>query len=1469
MRERRDCRGVRVSWGVILAVVILAALALTVTAGADTGHEHQWTYSVENNFSSATIHASCACSATGQAVLSAPSASDQVYDGTEKMAMLSGSIEGVDLSSLSISYTGKVTGGHPVNAGHYVASVAFGNETANVAFDIAPKEEMSAIFLDMDSMFVYTGSEIIPDVTVYDGAIVLERGVDYTLSLSKNIHAGTAEIHVFFANNYSGHKEGTFTILPQSVTSPRVVLEYDETVYDGQAKTPSVVVYNDAGSLIPAEAYEVVYSDNVYAGTASVSITNVVNGDYSINYGDTFTINQRTLTVDVADHTIIRGHAVPTFTCEINGLAAGDALVAQPQLSCTADGKTPGNYDISVSNTLAVTRGGTDVTDNYDIDIQTGTLMVLERVDVTTLGTVTAPSDLRYTGGVFPQFVTVDLVFGSYTLQEGVDYELEYRHVDEGVHDGFLEVGEYVVTVTGMGDYQGQIMELFTVDRGIPTGYTVPSGITATYGDRLSSIALPSDSEGEWQWKNGNATVGNAGQGLHVATYVPNDTKHWSPVDVAVSIAVEKALPQYTTPTDLEAEYGDTLADVTLPAGFSWMAPESTVVGEVGEHDFYVVYTPDDTDNYFPVGYIEVTVRVTREINASDVWVDGTLIYNGSAQSPTVTVTSDVTYLITGNTAVDAGSYELTVYGTGYYTGSVTCDWSIGKATPVYATPAGLSAVYGDRLESVSLPDGFHWQGDTSASVGAAGVNVFYVTYVPEDPRNYETVTDIAVSVQVSRASASFIAPTANWLTYDGTEQALIEGGVAVGGTLLYSLNEDGPFTAHIPTAKDAGEYTVWYKVEGDENHMDSGVSSLSVTIDTYMLTDADVQVEREVPYNGSIQSPKITIDPDVTYDITGHRASEVGSYVLILTGTGNYSGQISRNWAITKADPTYTVPAKITAYFGDTLGDVKLPEGFSWQLPDDTSVGAVGSYAFLLTYTPSSTDNYNTITDIPVILSVEPKPISDVTVTLVGGLIYNGERQTQEFVISPVGGHEVTYIVLGNKATDVGIYTMTLTGTGNFTGSTDITYTIAPNTEKIDPLTPANVKSSHKDDIEEVKDSIRGTEAKEKWADVIAKCDELLARIAAVEKAIEEIKAIVDGVDEDAVSMGDKEKLQYADLAAKELLSTDNLTEAQRAELEALREKAKELLADAEKKEASIRALENLLAKYQLETVKSSDRIDIENILRNVKELLDNAPSGSEEQRLLTQMTEFGNSLIARIEEAHAAVNTDAVTAAKVITAANATLQDKDKLEKACADLESALAKYSGNYTDGEKTAIEAELARIKALLEVLINAGRVQDMIDALPGADKVTPDLEDANNSYEEAKDAYDKLTDAEKNYVDSSRLDSLLTALTDYRILEGNDGIWKHGSKKPLEFKTNGLTKKLTGITVDGAPLTADDYTATAEGGISIAASYLKTLKKGDHSISILYTDGEADGQFTVKASLLWLWILLILLLLLLA
>ena len=75
-------------------------------------------------------------------------------------------------------------------------------------------------------------------------------------------------------------------------------------------------------------------------------------------------------------------------------------------------------------------------------------------------------------------------------------------------------------------------------------------------------------------------------------------------------------------------------------------------------------------------------------------------------------------------------------------------------------------------------------------------------------------------------------APTAiEGLVYTGSEQELVNAGVAAGGELQYKL-DDGAWGTTIPTAINAGTYTVSYRVVADSDHRDNAGSSLEVTID-------------------------------------------------------------------------------------------------------------------------------------------------------------------------------------------------------------------------------------------------------------------------------------------------------------------------------------------------------------------------------------------------------------------------------------------------------------------------------------------------------------------------------------------------------------------------------------------------------------------------------------------------------------
>ena len=95
---------------------------------------------------------------------------------------------------------------------------------------------------------------------------------------------------------------------------------------------------------------------------------------------------------------------------------------------------------------------------------------------------------------------------------------------------------------------------------------------------------------------------------------------------------------------------------------------------------------------------------------------------------------------------------------------------------------------------------------------------------------NYEDIT-LTVNVNATnKLLPTVTAPTANALTYNGTEQALVTAGKTTGGTMLYRL-DDSKWSEQIPTAKNAGEYTVWYKVQGNAEYADVAEQSLTVTV--------------------------------------------------------------------------------------------------------------------------------------------------------------------------------------------------------------------------------------------------------------------------------------------------------------------------------------------------------------------------------------------------------------------------------------------------------------------------------------------------------------------------------------------------------------------------------------------------------------------------------------------------------------
>lgn len=302
-----------------------------------------------------------------------------------------------------------------------------------------------------------------------------------------------------------------------------------------------------------------------------------------------------------------------------------------------------------------------------------------------------------------------------------------------------------------------------------------------------------------------------------------------------------------------------------------------------GTYTYVVTFTKDGYSKSceFTVTIEKADPSVTKTPRA----IEG-LVYNGSVQALIeagaasggalqYSLAQDGTYSAEIPTATNAGEYTVwyKVAGDSNHNDSAPASVkvTIAKASPTCDAPAGATATYGQKLGDVLLanPDGntpgtWTWVDDTQ-NVGDADSNTFKATFTPNDTVNYKTVADVDVTVAVNKADGSVVAPKAKTLAYNGKDQELVEAATSNTGTVQYKL-DGGDWSAVIPTAKSAGNYTVWYKVEGDKNHKDVSEQSIEVSIAKAAVTvaakDRNVSVGEKAP---DLSVPDLNRDYTVT----------------------------------------------------------------------------------------------------------------------------------------------------------------------------------------------------------------------------------------------------------------------------------------------------------------------------------------------------------------------------------------------------------------------------------------------------------------------------------------------------------------------------------------------------------------------------------------------------------------------------
>jgi uncharacterized repeat protein (TIGR02543 family) len=169
-----------------------------------------------------------------------------------------------------------------------------------------------------------------------------------------------------------------------------------------------------------------------------------------------------------------------------------------------------------------------------------------------------------------------------------------------------------------------------------------------------------------------------------------------------------------------------------------------------------------------------------------------------------------------------------------------------------------------------------------------------------------------------------------------------------------------------------------------------------------------------------------------------------------------------SVNVTVARANPTVNWPTGLSAFVGQTLGNVTIPNNtgtpgsFSWNSPG-TSVGTVGSRSFAATFNPTDSANFNTAGgNVGITVSDAPQSFN-VTVTSTGASGSSGSgthnvNSTVNFNAGTragftFGGWTAVGVTLANPNNATGSFSMpgnavTLTANWIPSGSGNVTYT-------------------------------------------------------------------------------------------------------------------------------------------------------------------------------------------------------------------------------------------------------------------------------------------------------------------------------------------------------------------------------------------------------------------------------------------
>ena len=143
--------------------------------------------------------------------------------------------------------------------------------TTSKTFSISARAMSDTSVANVSSQ-TYTGNSISPLPTITYNNKTLKKDTDYTLSYSNNTNAGTATITITGKGNFTGTTSKTFSISARAMSDTSVANISSQT-YTGNVISPLPTITYNNKTLKKDTDYTLSYSNNINAGTATITIT--------------------------------------------------------------------------------------------------------------------------------------------------------------------------------------------------------------------------------------------------------------------------------------------------------------------------------------------------------------------------------------------------------------------------------------------------------------------------------------------------------------------------------------------------------------------------------------------------------------------------------------------------------------------------------------------------------------------------------------------------------------------------------------------------------------------------------------------------------------------------------------------------------------------------------------------------------------------------------------------------------------------------------------------------------------------------------------------------------------------------------------------------------------------------------------------------------------------------------------------